>query len=375
MDKQWTEVAEIPIPTTAEYVKPYDQYWQYKAHNATFLYGSLILLVVGTIGNVLCLRVLLSKEMRSSGTNLILTVMAVSDLALLHSAVLRRFISFATDFTVDIRTYNIYACRVHLYFSLLSYHLSPNTLALMTVERAISVCFPLKARYWCSRGNTIKALIALFVFLAAIHVTCLVTVTFENALATTGNKCYYSDAVAVIWYHIQTAIQSYIPFTIIIIGNTAIIHRLYASGKKRQETLSTDASVNTNTTMMLVVVSLVFMVTNLPYSIYGNGHRQHWPMYSTNQALKAQSMMAYAITYELSMTNNAINFLLYCIFGREFRKAFFKIFRCTSAKTNKDSSGLYSNTIKTSVSETDTKGSLKAVVISPENGDIIKNKE
>ena len=82
-----------------------------------------------------------------------------------------------------------------------------------------------------------------------------------------------------------------------------------------------------NTTIMLVVVSHVFLLTTVPMSIYANGDHL-WPTESPDPYIAATSLMAYAILYHLMLLNNSINFLLYIAVGRVYRKRLVELFSC-----------------------------------------------
>ena len=306
-------------------VKPYYLYWQFEVYNAVFLYVPPFLLVLGTLGNVLAIVVLLSREMRKSGINLILTVMAMADICLLYTSELRIWILFISKGTVDMRALNLHTCQFHMFFTFFSVHLSSMSLALVTIVRVISVCVPLKARDWCSRGKIIKAMIALLILLGGIDIPTFFTVSFEQTnLANIDHKCFYRDQVQDNYYILITAFISYVPFTIIFFGNVIIIYKLMSAGRKRASKMPhvNASSVKTNTSAMLIAISLFFFITNLPYSVWANGRNKHWPMTSADQELRVNSMLSYAILYQMSVLNNSCNFLLYCTFGQAFRNAF-----------------------------------------------------
>ena len=90
---------------------------------------------------------------------------------------------------------------------------------------------------------------------------------------------------------------------------------------------SETASTTASTTRMLVVVSGCFLLTTVPLSVYINANH-HWPIGSPDPYVRAKSLMAYAITYQLFCMNNAINFLLYIAFGRSYRRALARIVCC-----------------------------------------------
>ena len=309
--------------STEEPVKPYRLYWQYAVYLKIFTFVPPILIGLGTIGNVLAIVVLLSREMRAYGVSIILTVLAMADLCLLYTSTLRFWIFFMSDGALDVRAFNIHTCRMHMFFTYLGTQLSPMILALMTVERAISVCAPLRARQWCSRGNTIKALAGLIAFLVCFNLTNFFAVTFEHKLKNRGHSCYFYDHVMKIYYIINTVFSSFIPFVVMLFGNGLIIYKLVRAARRSSKMAANEGSSNLqNTSIMLVAISIFFLITNVPYSVYVNGLSKYWPVTTKDQAMIARSGMAYAILSQISMLNNCLNFVFYCVIGKAFRKAF-----------------------------------------------------
>ena len=305
------------------YVKPDYLYWEYGVHINIFTYVPPILIGLGTIGNVLAIVVLLSREMRAYGVNIVLTVLAMADLCLLYTTALRFWIFFMSGGTLDLRAFNIHTCRIHMFFTYLANQLSPMTLAFITIERAISVCAPLRARQWCSRGNTIKALAGLIAFLVCFNLTNFFIVTFDHKLKDRGHACFFTDSSFKAFYTMNTVFSSYIPFTVMLLGNGLIIYKLVKATRRSAKIVATEGSSDfRNTSIMLVAISLFFLIANIPYSIYVNGQSKYWSVTTGDQAMIARSGMAYAILSQISMLNNCLNFVFYCVLGKAFRKAF-----------------------------------------------------
>ena len=151
-----------------------------------------------------------------------------------------------------------------------------------------------------------------------MNIINFVSVTIDHRFATEEQKCFYNDQVVKTFYTISTTLISYIPCTIIFFGNGLIIYKLMSAARRRASKIATTeaSSSTTNTSIMLVSISLFFLITNLPFSVWANGHTNHWP----DEKIRVNFMMTYAITYQLSMINNCFNFLFYCCFGQAFRK-------------------------------------------------------
>jgi len=77
--------------------------------------------------------------------------------------------------------------------------------------------------------------------------------------------------------------------------------------------------------LTLIVVSIVFIVLNVPSDIYFIGFANMIP---DTDELVAQSMLFYAVIVLLSYTSNSINFLMYFASGQKFRLATSNVIRC-----------------------------------------------
>jgi len=76
---------------------------------------------------------------------------------------------------------------------------------------------------------------------------------------------------------------------------------------------------------MLIVISIMFLVCNLPAEIYFLGYAYGAFLKDTAEQ-KAIRYLVYAVTQILMCTNNSINFFMYFASGRKFRQAFLNTF-------------------------------------------------
>ena len=93
-----------------------DQFVEYQAYLMIFKIGMPILILCGTVGNIISLIVLLKPEQRGSSTARILTFLAFSDLLNLWSTGLYNMI-FAL-FNVNIFDSSISMCKVYSYLNM-----------------------------------------------------------------------------------------------------------------------------------------------------------------------------------------------------------------------------------------------------------------
>ena len=313
-----TEVTSQGFPDTtkdnADFLQKTD--WQFEFSDIMFRYVSPTILVAGLLGNSFNLIVLQSKSMRSAATSFLLSVLAVSDMGCLLTTLLNQWLRMVTNYTVDMRTYNIHTCRVHYILTFLFHHLSTMTLSFLTTQRVISVYLPLKAKIICSRGNTIIVWTGIAILLAGFNSMAFFIINFEPGKSY-YLSCSYTGEVF-IWYSIvDTFLQCYVPFTIILIGNILIVikvklgekkMRLNKAGHSRDEQRHTSSD---RMTAVLIVVTTSYILLVTPIYV--------WKYLSIDIRKKLAAF--YAVAYHLYELNFSINFILYCTFGMKFRSA------------------------------------------------------
>ena len=104
---------------------------------ALWRYVTPLLMFPGTIGNVVCIITLQTKSFLGSATAFLLTALAVVDTVSLLVGALHVWLTHVP--TIEIRTLSDPACRIHSF------------LVLVTLERVVSVTWPMEAPTLCSR--------------------------------------------------------------------------------------------------------------------------------------------------------------------------------------------------------------------------------
>jgi len=156
-----------------------------------------------------------------------------------------------------------------------------------------------------------------------------------------------------VWYWIDLTLWAVGPFIAITVSNVAVVIRLTRfdefqdsveeprrSGtsttsfvRSKNSSLSSSSSVHTRTpaisgrsrrvtssTMMLLVVSFTFVLTNSPMSVCMLGY-ETWLNRASSLRDVARLRLFHGVCSVLSFTGNASNFLLYCVGGSRFRRA------------------------------------------------------
>ena len=286
---------------------------------------SPIILVIGTIGNILSILVFARKGMRNLTSALYLIVLAIADLLLLYLGLLRYYIRELTD--VDIRDTSETACKLHIIFVYFMRHFTSWILVSVTVERFISVWYPFKAKIICTLRNGAIVLAALGLVLFSANLHSLWTMELVSTSNTTDSyECRTVKHKGLrffdfkIWPWIDSFIASYCPFAIMLVFNILIIVRI-----TRPQRYKTDTSGNspkniklTSLTAMLLTVNLAFLVLTTPGTLYFIGQHTWWK--EEKRKYPERFEIFWAVSNLLLYVNSAINFPLYCISGPRFRR-------------------------------------------------------
>ena len=317
-------------------------FWETRVHDFLFLYISPVIILFGTLGNILSLVVLQSRHYKSTPTTIALSALALADIAVLNTGPLRQWIKLVSG--INVRLFGNISCKIHFGFTYLSRSLSGNILALTSLERVLCVWFPLRVGEWVTKR---RMLIAVFL-VTIVYLLCHLPLFIDVSINTySGGDCFYSGALfALIWRWADFAMYCFIPFLIILVCNALIIIGLRRAAINRKKKFNQEDKKTSSTTVMLVVVGVVFLLTISPSAIFfiGVSYRV-WPDRTYHDVAKI--WLAFSVTLQLSYINNAVNFLLYCCTGTKFRQALGLLFR-----TRKESGGVMPKSKTTKTSQT-----------------------
>ena len=253
------------------------------------------------------------------------------DIAVLNTETLRGFIRQTTNETVDIMLFGTASCKLFVMSLFFFLHLSTWTLTLVTVERVVSVVRPLKAHIICSKFRVVVAWIIMCGCLLAADSYLLVMTEMYNEDNKT--KCWLQwEAERNTRYEelADLIIIVIVPCIILFTGNGIIIVNLVRAHRRHRHAHGTSNSHNTSSvTVMLCVVSVVFLLLTLPSSVFFIGRKRLFPNIENDELQKQQASLTFTVTTLLYHINSMINFLLYVLSGRKFRQAFVGLFcRC-----------------------------------------------
>ena len=328
-------------------VADYDDYMDFPEYKAGIMIWKVvppILIVVGTIGNILCILVLTRRSIKVSTTALYLTFLAFSDLCVLYTGLLRQWLIFLFDY--DVRHVSNAGCKLHIWLLYSSLDFSAWILIAVTLERVISAWCPYSAKTKCSRKYATVLVVAILIFLLGLNSHLLYGMVHKEQFDASTNttvigKCVeinnnYGDFFNLAWPWIDLCVFCLIPFSVIVIGNGFILFKVIKSQRKTKarvvpsintgetRTSHRNTSKHSSMTAMLFTLNMVFLITTSPVSIYNIGY-PHWVTDGTHQTYASLDLW-WAIVNMLMYTNNSLNFLLYCLSGTRFRQEVKRLF-------------------------------------------------
>ncbi|XP_041361710.1 probable G-protein coupled receptor 139 [Gigantopelta aegis] len=303
-----------------------------------------VLLCCGTVGSVLSLVVLTQKSMKRSPMTSYLTTLAVIDIMVLYTGLLRHWLKYFFD--IEIRSLNIFFCKVHPWLVYLTLDMSAWLLVCMTLERVVSVWKPHRVKTICTSTASHISIVVVVVFLLGINSHFvygkeLIDVVKDNV---TSKKCtqtdeHYRHFLYDIFPWIDLCIYCLIPFSIQIVGNCLIIgkivlnaRRMSAVMKNQNEKENRKRQVS-SMTVMLLTLNAVFLLCTSPVSVYII-YIGYWKLQNINYQSRSTDLM-WVLSICLMYFNNSFNFLFYCLSGKRFRSELKHVFRGLPTSSSK----------------------------------------
>lgn len=304
------------------------QFFEFLGHTSIW-----VLPIIAIITNSLILLVILTTpRLNRSSFSVYVKSMAISDTLVL----VFKYLSFEN------KTSKLFywpsMCTILVFLGDSSVLISVWTVALITVERALIVIFPIHFKKFVSvyRARILILLVTIISLVSSARVLLIRVDTSPgqykrcHPLPTWQNYRQLNASI-------NDFILCFIPLSIVIIGNCITLYAIKQALFQRKKILASNIyhqnkqfDTNENQLMlMLLFVTLMFTVYFLPFTITNIISRWGLPfgLCFTNTMFKNYLILR-SVFELLKDLNFCTNFIIYCISGRQFRYAFFALIHC-----------------------------------------------
>jgi hypothetical protein len=297
-------------------------------------YGPPIIIILGVVGNALSLLVLCRQQYTEASTTWYMKTIAIYDI--INSIAWPGLRWVTTHYPhVAIAMGDVF-CKGYFFGGNWLVTTSSWILVFMTIDRTISVCKPLIAGQICTVSRARKTVIGLTIFFALFASPCFTRTMKIKQGAINRAQCPFNPAwLYKVFYYAVVVVRLWAAPVTVLICNIVIMAALFRRKQKRvQMSMTVDKNKRREATLnaMLMLVSWVFIVCYFPNAIdilvWNIGYPKPWT---------PRQFYTRKITFEvialLMYLNHAVNFYLYVLGVKKFRKDFIDTFRCNVKMT------------------------------------------
>ncbi|XP_006614785.1 FMRFamide receptor [Apis dorsata] len=297
------------------------------------IYGILVNLIgiFGIFGNAISMIILSRPQMKSSINYLLIGLARCDTMLIIISILIYGLIAIYTytGLLFDYR-FIVYPKIVRFLYPLSCMaHIATVYLTLtVTLERYIAVCHPLQARSFCTYGRARLAVVIILIFSFFYNLPKFWEVEYYTETHWKYNVTVYcvypadlrsNNLYVTLYVHWMYFFICYLfPFLALVIFNVAIYRRVRKANRDLQQ-LSRHQRREIGLATMLLCVVIVFLICNI-LPLASNIHETF---------LNDPPLWLVQTGNLLVTINSSINFIIYVIFGRKFKRIFLKLF-CSS---------------------------------------------
>ena len=291
------------------------------------MYGTLIVVPVGVLMKILAIVTFIKSRMAWNAVGLHMLYLCIADNVVLVSVFIRTSSWwFYLIHIPDIYSLNTITCVGSNYVLEVGFTWSGFLLVSVTVERFLSIAFPLNVKSWNLYEKS-KILMAIYLLLS-LTLSGYTILGFEITTMDNTNMCVYSEKYQNIFYIgnmiLNVVFANGLCFTLILVFTIMTTVALNNYKKKRAKLGfgSKDTGRQFRMTLMLLIVATLFLVLRVGEMIV------HFLIIDKNlpDPVTEIALGVFPIFVLLLLINHAVNFVVYVIFLREFRRSFVGMF-------------------------------------------------
>ena len=316
------------------------------------IYGPLYGLVCafGLIGNSLSFAVLHKYTCGNVGTYLLKALALMDNLFLATAAGVQMYLAMAMYFDLSTQLEPIYPA-FQTYAWPLTHIIQMCTVWMMVLvagNRYVAVCRPLEAPRLCTKHN-VQLEIAIMASAVVVfniprffeyrYVTENVTEIDTNNVTVSHEESVNVGLTSLRIYNILYENISYclfvflLPLLILIFFNVHLMHDLKVARRCRKAMTSRSSNDENNITLVMIIIIIVFIVCQTPATI-------NQILFYIVHDMQASTCTPYKQYYHVSnlliTMNSSLNFVIYCLFRRQFQHQLWMLFgrrRCAPPGT------------------------------------------
>ena len=230
-------------------------------------------------------------------------------------------------------------------------HASVLTILVISVERYYAICHPLRAKYTCTIGIAIKALVIVWVVAIVVSIPFLFIAALNNVLFFDGSHVdVCNSAINSLWKNTYVmfliALFFIFPVVTLVVLYSVIVRRLVVDATELYARHDSRAlrqhKSRRQVVYMIVAVILLFFICLLPIRAV-----TLWYIHTTKEQKHNLGLEGYLNLMSFSRLmfylNSAINPLLYNLLSTKFRHAFSKTLGCKAKIERQCSTSVRSN--------------------------------
>ena len=257
----------------------------------------------------------MSKKNRKHAFSWYLLFLSISDSTFLCAYIPKTFVSYYTNWEVDISVFD--KCSMRYFVFLCSSEYSSFLMVLMSIERFIIIVHAEKVNYLCTPIRAKLSCLALAITLAGINAFHIVAyrVYTADGVSECVPRPEYDYILTNVWPVIDGMLYAYLPSALILCFSGRIMCHIWNTKMTFNQASSAEKHFP-RVTFMLFSVSLFFIITTVPVTT----------LFIVFRRTGYVSMLTFACLELLMVLNHSINFFLYCLSGSKFRNDFRKMF-------------------------------------------------
>ncbi len=278
------------------------------------------LIIVGLVANCLSFLVIVRQGLIKSGIWVYLATLAITDSLALIMGVAYEYSKPPINLFGNLQNNSDIICKFLTSFAYLWSLMSNYIISFMSVERCVIIVNPYRVPTG-QKQATISVLIIVGVIVLAQPTyvfNCFGVVKFDALNLKLCTILPKYENISTYIFTIDAIIYIAIPIILIFSANFCIILSLikrYKNGELNK--VHKNAKKDINISIMLSVVSLLFLITFTPVWVYYST----WNYFSTSfEEATAFGNIAWTIIGTLSLMSHCINFFVYVLNGEIFRE-------------------------------------------------------